>query len=215
MSFFVIAGLALQAGASVAPPAPPPSDFDFRGARLGMTLEEFEALPPLGTPRLSNRGVRGARRDDNLLTLCQADTERINAQIGIVQCQRAGDDPFAQGHGRYVYTRIQYSFGPDETGVKRLFGILLITGRENTGEAFSALQQRWGAGQSSQTPVTNGLGNTLQMTTTRWGNVTGAIKYESMCGNVTTICVTYTHTNLSESLAGRRRGIAGTAADRF
>lgn len=47
--------LASPAGAEDAAP------FEFRGARLGMTLAEFEALPALGNARLTEYSPRGKK----------------------------------------------------------------------------------------------------------------------------------------------------------
>jgi hypothetical protein len=95
--------------------------FEFRGARLGMSVEEFEALPALGTARLSEYGPKGKKLREGLLTRCAPDKDKINNQLGVVECSRAGDDPFTPQQYRYAYTAISYKFGPDASGVKRLF----------------------------------------------------------------------------------------------
>lgn len=201
--------LASPAGAEGAAP------FEFRGARLGMTLAEFEALPALGNARLTEYGPRGKKLREGLLTKCVAPDDRVNAQLGVVDCQRAGDDPFTPQRYRYIYTSIAYKFGPDTSGTKRLFSILLITDRENHPEAASGLSSKWGNGRGETSSVTNGLGQPLPKTTERWQKPGGTIELESPCGNVTTICITYTDTALVTSLASQRAAITGGPQARF
>jgi hypothetical protein len=189
--------------------------FEFRGAHLGMTLEEFEALPALGTLRLSEYGPRGKKIREGLLTKCAASDDRVNAQVGVVECQRAGDDPFTPQRYRYIYTSIGYKFGPDAAGVKRLFSILLITDRENYPEAVAGLRSKWGSGRVETSNVTNGLGQPLPKTTEMWQKPGGAVELESPCGNVTTICITYFDTALVASLANQRAAITGGSQARF
>lgn len=132
-----------------------------------------------------------------------------------MDCQRAGDDPFTPQRYRYIYTSIRYKFGPDSSGTKRLFSILLITDRENYPEAASGLRSKWGNGRVGTSSVTNGLGQSLPKTTEIWQSPGGAIELESPCGNVTTICITYSDTALVTSLANQRAAITGGPQARF
>lgn len=214
-----ILSIAFLASSAVAPSViagtSAPQSFEFRGARLGMTIEEFEALPALGTIRLSEYNERGKKLRVGLLTLCAPEKDRVNAQIGVVECKRAGDDPFTPQRYRYIYTSISYKFGPDADGAKRLFSILIITGRDNQSEAVSGLRTKWGDGKLETSTVTNGLGQPLPKTTEAWRRANGTIELESPCGSVTTICMTYSDTGLVASLASRRAAITGGPATRF
>lgn len=189
--------------------------FEFRGARLGMTLQEFEALPALGTARLTEFGRGGKKLHEGLLTKCAPSDDKVNAQIGLVECQRAGDSPFTPQSYRYIYTSIGYKFGPDANGDKRLFSILVITGRDYYAEAASGLRSKWGDGKAETSTVTNGLGQPLPKITERWQRAGGTIELESPCGNVTTICITYSDARLLASLADQRTAITGGPKSRF
>lgn len=189
--------------------------FEFRGARLGMSIEEFEALPALSTARLSEYGPRGKKLREGLLTRCAPDKDKINNQLGVVECSRAGDDPFTPQQYRYAYTAISYKFGPDASGVKRLFSILVITPRDNYAEALSGVRSKWGNGTTVASTATNGLGQPLPKATETWRKPKGTVELETLCGDVTTICLTYTDTGLVTDLATRRAGISGGVGARF
>ena len=163
---------ALLISASIVSPAvadePVSDSFDFRGARLGMTLEEFQSLPPLGISRLIEYSERGKKIRENLTSKCAIAKDKANAQIGVVDCARAGDDPFTIKRYKYIYTSVGYSFGPDANGIKRLFSILVITDRDNYDEAVLGLRSKWGAGKPVTSTVTNGLGQPLPKVTETW-----------------------------------------------
>ncbi len=211
-----IAGFLLTCAYSGSPAASNEvSSFEFRGARLGMTIEEFEGLPELGTMRLSEYNLQGKKTGEGRLTRCNITDEKVNAQIGIMDCKRAGDDPFTPQKYKYIYTSIEYKFGPDSSGKKRLFSILVITGRENYDEAISGLRSKWGNGKLENSTVTNGLGQPLSKSTEKWRKSGQTIELESLCGTVTTICITYSNDILLSDLAIRRAAITGGAASRF
>ena len=189
--------------------------FEFRGARLGMTIEEFEALPELGAMRLSEYNQRGRKVRENLLTLCVQTNDKVNAQIGITDCTRAGDDPFTAQKYKYVYTSIGYKFGPDVNNKKRLFSILVITNRDNYAEAVSALRAKWGNGRIESSTATNGFGQPLPKSTEKWRKLNQVIELENLCGDVKTICITYSDDSLLNALSTRRATITGGAASRF
>ncbi len=193
----------------------PRSPFEFRGARLGMTLQEFEALPALGSARLFEFSRGGKKQGDGLLTKCAPSDDKVNAQIGVVDCQRAGDNPFTPQQYRYIYTSIGYKFGPDAKGDKRLFSILIITSRDYQEEAAAGLRAKWGNGKVVTSSVTNGFGQPLPKFTETWRQSGGSIDLESPCGDVTTICITYSDTGLLASLAGRRAAITGGPQSQF
>lgn len=209
------AGILLASAAVLPAAADDAAPFEFRGARLGMTLAEFEALPALGNGRLTEFSPRGKKLREGLLTTCAAPSDRVNAQIGVVDCKRAGDDPFTPQRYRYIYTSIGYKFGPDASGTKRLFSILLITARDNYPEAVGGLRSKWGNGRVSTSSVTNGLGQALPKTVEVWQRPGGTIELESPCGNVTTICITYSDTALVTRLASQRTAITGGPQARF
>ena len=189
--------------------------FEFRGARLGMAIDEFAALPALSGARLSEFNEHGKKIRENLLTRCAPSKDKVNAQIGVIECSRAGDNPFTPQQYRYVYTSIGYKFGPDASGIKRLFSILIITDRENGSEAISGLRSKWGNGLIETSTVTNGFGMPLPKTLEAWKKPDGTIEFESPCGNVTTICITYSETRLIAALATQRGAVTGGSASRF
>lgn len=97
--------------------------FDFRGAALGMTIEQFEALPPLKT---------GGK------THCVNETT-----YGLITCHRDGDDPFPVVQF-LKGSDITYRFTPDQLGKQRLSLITMLIQRNRQAPALESLTKKFG-----------------------------------------------------------------------
>lgn len=157
-------------------------EFDFRDATLGMTLNEFKALPKLNPPSVK--------------TSFNCRASRVGA--GKTECSRYGDAPF---DGQFGATISTYLFGKDTGGVDRLYMIMLMANRNNFATALANLSEKWGQGESTDGAVTNGYGQEISQTTTVWKRANSKIELESPCGSVQRLCITYTHTKLSSETA--------------
>lgn len=157
-------------------------EFDFRGATLGMTLDEFKVLPKLNPPSVKTSFNCRASRYDAAKT----------------ECSRYGDAPF---DGQFGATTSTYLFGKDAGGVDRLYMMMLMTSRNNFATALANLSEKWGQGESTDEAVTNGYGQEIPQTTTVWRRANSTIELKSPCSSIQYLCITYTHTKLAKEAA--------------
>lgn len=172
--------------------APAPASVDFRGARMGMTMAEFQALPPLG----------GA-------ISCKPETGKDNIP-GDFECKRPGDYPFEE------FGVVSYSFGTAADGQPRLYLIMLMGGSTNALESLQGLVERWGKPTSTDdTPQTNGLGQPVQSIKAKWAMGDSEISFEDPCSSVKYFCVIYTHEPTFDAVVAARKKAHGSAGSKF
>lgn len=199
--------------ATPAPVAPPAhvaksnflSAISFRGAQLGMTLDEFKALPPLSAARLF----------DNGLTSCGPAYNKVDAQLGVITCSRAGDNPFESHTDRVDLTAPEYNFALAPDSALRLYSIVIRSKMTNADKALSGIASRWGAGTNHRFNATNGFGQPVTVTHTMWTRSGGMIELIAPCNEVDLICVLYTHTALSKLQEKKQTAITGGSSNRF
>lgn len=186
---------ALALALALAPTASLAQDFDFRGARLGMSLDEFEALPPINGGRTSCSTMR---------QLSQPETSP-DSVAGVLLCSREGDAPFAEDDFvRQMLTRVSYRFLPAEDGVPRLWKIEMRVVRGNVPQARTALVERFGSPERvDQSQLTNLFGARLTRNTDMWTNDTSNIFLASICESVDYGCVAYINNDLTRVYESR------------
>ncbi|WP_341023575.1 hypothetical protein [Brevundimonas diminuta] len=180
---------ALALALALAPTASLAQDFDFRGARLGMSLDEFNDLPPINGGRTSCSTMR---------QLSQPPTSS-DSIAGVLLCSREGDAPFAESDFvRQMLTRVSYRFLPDSDDVPRLWKIEMRVLRANVPQARTALIDRFGPPERiDQSQLTNLFGARFTRDTDMWSNETSNIFLASICESIEYGCVAYIQNDLT------------------
>ena len=157
--------LLMAAGVAVA-------NYDFRGAALGMSLAEFQALPPLS-------GDAGAGS-------CYEPPATAPDQE--LECTRAGDNPFPEST-----TLISYRFTAASGGAPhRLFRIQITGKTYNYPDALLGLRDRWGEPKDVvKGNVGNLLGATVEKVTFTWRRRYETVTATMPCGGMDTYCIDY------------------------
>lgn len=148
-------------------------EFDFRGAILGMTLDEFKALP----------SINGKSFRDGKSVSC---TEKK----GNLECTRAGDDPFNQMYG---FTTTNYLFHNNLNGQPQLYMVMMMSDYRNASLGIAGMTQKWGKGDTEIIPTTNGLGIEIKKTKVTWNKLNSEITLESPCSSLKYLCIVYKH----------------------
>lgn len=187
--------LALALAIALAPNASFAQDFDFRGARLGMSLDEFHDLTPINGGKTSCSTMR---------QLSQPTTSR-DSIAGVLLCSREGDAPFAEGDFvKQMLTRVSYRFLPDSDGVPRLWKIEMRVLRANVTQARTALIERFGSPERvDQSQLTNLFGAKFTRDTDMWINHTSNIFLASICESIEYGCVAYIRNDLTHVYESR------------
>jgi hypothetical protein len=163
-----------------------PSGFDFRGASLGMSQEEFMALPMLGDrpPACGNAALPAY------------------TAIGARSCYRPGDQPFPRAI-------VSYEFLPTDDGL-RLAHIFVLGSTADAYTASNGLRERWGEPTRSE-PVSlqNAYGATFNGTRDSWVKGDQVVTLENPCSRRDRICISYIETKLMAAGEERVRAIPG------
>ena len=203
----VISGL-WCAAVAFAPVCASAAEFDFRGARVGMTIDEFKALAPLkptGTTRCSTiRQITGSDSSPE-------------AMAGVVLCSRDGDAPFpTDDFVKSGMTAVSYKFAPDEAQVLRLFRIDMRITTDSYPDALNAMTLKLGAPSASDSSqLQNGFGAKFTRETRIWQSASSTAILSSLCGSVDYGCIAYFYNSLNKAYEERLKAIKGSAADRF
>ena len=147
-------------------------EFDFKGAVLGMSPSDFDALPDLMPQAMKGKFSKNT---------CKMIEDKM-------ECQRTGDNPFGAGN-----LGATYYFSKDLHGEIGLFWILLIAKRAEYSSTLLGLTTKWGEGRTVEFTTTNGLGQEIKGAKTKWSKPGSEIVLESPCVSVINMCLTYTH----------------------
>lgn len=186
----VAANVALSATPPRAPAKPKPAPivaYDFRGATLGMTIDEFKKLAEIAGP-----------------VECRSSKPKELIGIEVQYCSRPGDNPFDREKSGF-----SYEFLPANDGEYRLSEMSLMTSFEFTSAASAALVEKWGEpGGVDQTPGQNGYGARLAMVQARWVSGPYSIELKSPCGSTRYFCIYYRDKGLADAVAARTSAAA-------
>jgi hypothetical protein len=197
-----------KAATVVATPVPkvvPSVFYDFKGARLGMTLEEWKALemPPMSDMSYASktRGPMGRycstdkQPDGKPMTAFYTST--VEKSLGVVECAYGQFNQITSSYVSFdeAYIKIG-SFITDQVTYKFLDGKLYeinIGGSDNLlSEVMDGLTAKWGPPTSVINDTTqNRAGATFPHTVKVWLNPVASIRVESPWTKINNMNVTY------------------------
>lgn len=206
------AALAAAAPTSVAP-------IDFKGIQLGITLDQFRALPhPDGraaTPDCTGdlnegRNSRYGRPSDNPDVLVSDATEQ---SLDVRYCVFRSTQPLYRGGptgtlgltvGNSGTIRYVFKFVPDETGTPRLFEIDVIAPPDALANIRQPLSERFGQPVVTASTVQNLLGATFERQTLVWQREGTSLTIQSPSDRVHQMRLSYVHDALSARVTATR-----------
>ncbi len=194
--------------------------YDFRGAKLGMTLSEFKAMP---FPDPDSRTLGSYANEATLV--CTGDqvshgydpvaVGREDAAAGAITC--AWMLPPNQAHYRHSWERayievgeyssldVDYRFAPLAPGEPPLLRQVAITlSTKAFGKIVEGLRGRFGEpADTVNGEVKNGLGNTFSSSTVQWKNPVSSLTVIERVGKIDQMGMVYTHTATDAAFKGR------------
>jgi hypothetical protein len=197
----LLAGTADAHTTKHAPPKAASRDFDFRGAALGMSLADFEALP-----QLENAGAIS----------CGPDPLAKYAAAGVMECTRPGDNPFLS------ISTISYDFCLGSDNTARLCIIAIMAAHENFGEtnfdkALRELSSKWGAPDKVvNSTAENGLGQPVATHKIYWDGGANKITLETPCmSDLEYFCINYDNSALESVMEAKAKSLGADEASKF
>jgi hypothetical protein len=197
--------------------------YALKGVQLGITLEEFKAIPvPI---EMGRDGEEKSRKEFRLPPLKRTLTQKCSDQALVLQCQWVQIDqntglPSLSGQAQQIRTQFgdisgyfSFDFVSAPDGQRRLARIHVRANNQPVGGLLEALTVKYGQPVQSLGQVQNGYGATFEKLTMKWSNTVSQIEVQTRCPELNSLCVDYTHPGLLASTAAPRREAARRAAD--
>ena len=155
--------------AAAANAAPPPGDFLFGGARMGMTKDQLLALPPVvaATPDCAKLIIAGEPRGTHL-EVCYVNLPSPVGGAGVL--------------------RARYVMAPDQEGVVRLIGMSVRAEAAAAPKVMDELKSRFGEPSGTSERKTNS-GEDRQMTF--WSRAGQQVVHKTPCEGEGSFCIDY------------------------
>jgi len=227
VELLLVAALSAKTTKQVPPPPSlpqPATPYDFRGARLGITLGDFKqlAFPDAGEVAEKYHGTRGAQVE----LACSGssdpgfnDPKRVYAteefrKANGVKCMYKVP-PSSSGYhsfwddavmmvGTVTSTDVMYLFYPDESGSVRLGDIIIVANNHGFDSLAAALIGKLGPPtKTSDDDLQNGVGNHFKSTVLLWDNGVSTVKLEQRHGKISDMQLSYSNTALSHGFYER------------
>ena len=203
-----------------------PVEYDFRGAKLGMLLQDFRSLPFPDSYKRSARALctNDAERATNGVFLYVNDYEKA---AGVVKCGyfEVGtilkdwwrDTQVSVGTSGFASSDLRYSFVADPIdGVLKLYSISLTTNSNAEQSAVEGLSEKFGPPTLRiNDTVQNRMGASFPRTTTTWANSLSAILVESPSFKIDEMTILYTENRLADIVMKKKEQIRGPASSKM
>jgi hypothetical protein len=208
--------------------------FDFRGARLGMSLSDFRKLPIPGgvnavevqafgaVPELVCTDYNSTESKFNRVSVVESDEI-----LGVIKC--AWLRPPNQDKARYAWDYAMVPVGEDasnnvtfsfiktpDASEHQLYDISIVMKNFRFSSVVTGLKERFGKPASTKTgEVQNQIGNIFSNTTITWRNDVSSIYLEERAGEINKMLLDYSHTALAKYYFAERKKITGTPGSKF
>jgi len=206
--------------------------YTFRDYKLGMTLDEFKALP---YPELNEEITKksyGSELDPKTIRLVCSDQEnepygmkvyghglaptgircmwRHSEYTSHLQGLSSGYKNPAGGAwisvGAINSQEVEFDFGPDDAGVQRLYRIHTTGPNSRFDAELEAFTTKWGKPTSvTQEDLQNGMGNHFASGHVKWQNGVSTIELIQRVGDINTMSISYYHDTLFTQAAARAK----------
>jgi hypothetical protein len=206
--------------AAPSPPAVPAEPYDFRGAQVGMTLEDFKKMPfpDAGAAADKHYGVATAARIELHCSIAEkpnySDPNYVYVSddfrgVGGIKCvykvpplesyQRSWRDADITV-GTHFSDNVNYLFYPDPAGVLRLGDVGITMGNQDFDALAAALTGKLGKPTAvEEKDLQNGMGNHFKSAELTWDNGVSIVKLEQRHGKIDEMELLYTSTELSHA----------------
>lgn len=217
-----IAALLFAVGAQAEP-------YDLRGFKLGMSLDEFRAMPYPDPGKYRSTSIRcssdpGAGQNGGS-SLQLYGTE---AKIGITRCNyfrpsiieslaQKGWVDEANLDVANVGVYQSFDFFPDSAdGVPRLYRILIRSNMDYWDQFYGAYMEKFGKpSRVTNSKVQNQAGGTFNKVTATWDNKDSSITLEQRTGKVNLMGITYLHHALGAQVVRQVEAIEGKPSSKL
>jgi hypothetical protein len=205
-----------------------PREYDFRGATLGMSLQDFRALkfPDANiepTARLICSSDQEARLAQGGVYLFVDDAEK---SIGVIECQyftpstvMSGwwDEALVAVGAQGTAKHVDYKFVTDpQSGAVRLYLISLIAYVSARSGAMDGLIGKFGQPTATvNNDVQNRMGAKFDHTLATWVNPSSTILLESPSGDIETMSIIYTENSLLNYVDGAKKRTLGPNSNKM
>lgn len=175
------------------------SPFSMRGVELGITIDQFKAMPiPNDGDRYEDLQAPCTNDESSLAKKIYGSSE--DQALGIVECQWFSKDtlvPFVsasehwiaigQGKGQPIFRFIE------SQGSLRLFEITFFANNQYHPAILDALTRGYGAPQKKVEPFNTKVGGEFSSLTSVWDNGPSAITLIERCRHLERYCMSYRH----------------------
>jgi len=204
--------LAATAGAQPAEPVP----YGLRGARLGVTLDEFRMGP---IPPSKYEGSTGVACSDDPPEAGAPELTPKDAAAGIVRCQwilyRPGEISWLTVDIANARAGVHFDFLAAPGEPPRLFRISAEFGRGQWDDLVPSFEHAYGKPKVETESVQNGAGAHFVSTKLLWSNGVSQIRIDDRCGSIDGVCLTLVHGGLAIEYTKRAQSRAVEGATRL
>lgn len=176
--FVGVISIAVGSAASAEP-------FDFKGIPLGITIDQFKAMPH---PDGKNAAVRCGPEYEFRTITCEFKGEEF------------GSNALKMGGGRYVSYVNGFEFAPDASGTLRLYNTHAETNIAAVPDVLAALTQKFGVPKTTRGTVRNGVGNSFPSVTHVWSRPDSEIRLEAPFSKTTDMNLSFTYKPIAARL---------------
>lgn len=170
--------------------------YSLKGVELGMTLEQFQAVPV--PPEVGEDSEDDSRKRFKLPPLNRVYRQACSPRGAVLVCQwvKANDPrayagqmrtPFASGSGYIDFHFIETG------GEKRLAKMDVQSNMVQFHDLLSSYRAKYGEAEESSSSVQNSLGASFVQETFKWSRGENVIEMRTMCGRIDYLCLTYTN----------------------
>lgn len=224
MRSMIFAGLGAILLASAAQAEP----YDLRGFKLGMTLDEFRAMPYPDPGKYRNVSVRcssdaGFDRNGGM----SIQVYGPEAKVGVIRCNffRPSIVDTLANKGWVDETNLDvanvgvyqsFDFFRDAQGMPRLFRISIRSNMQHRDQFLSAYTEKLGKpSRVVNDKVQNRMGASFDKITATWANKESSIALEQRTGKVDIMGITYLHHDLARAVTKQIEAVEGKPSSKL
>lgn len=191
---------------SAAPTKRAATPYSMRGVELGITIDEFRALPiPPGNSGAYNAPVAACEPFIRWMKCNWVETSSSGVPRHSPAFTPVGD---GGGYADFLFT-------PSPDGQLRLMRIELKSNMQYLAGMLDPFVKKYGNPQIKSGIAQNGYGASFSQQTMTWSNGVSEIVMETLCGRVDFLCLNYSHKALEAYDRKMQRDAKGDPADKL
>lgn len=211
----------------LAGPDPYPQAYALRGFKLGMTLDEFRAMPHPDAQKLENPRVicTGEIGEMGARGAWELKVSKVEQAAGVVRCNHfATDRKLSRPEtaevnlnvaGVGVYQTFDFAPSPVD-GVTRLYRIAIRSNMDYWDQFLAAYVEKFGKPTEVRSgTVQNKLGNAFDKATAVWLQKESSITLEARTTKIDLMGITYLLHDVAAQVSRQAEGIEGKPSDKL